>query len=100
MNGDHNMQTAVAYKAVLDNTQVTGPDYDKIKDKLGAEKSSEKLHLEDKSLELTKSSNDYFTLMPQEECDSTSKLDCDKIMLNNCYWGTTIIIQRKVYPML
>ena len=71
------MQTAVAcvnYKAVLDNTQVTGPDYDEIKDELGTEKSSEKLHLEDKSLELTKSSNNYFTLMPQEECDSTSKV--------------------------
>ena len=71
------MQTAVAcvnYKAVLDNTQVTGPDYDEIKDELGVEKSSEKLHLEDKSLELTKSSNNCFTLMPQEGCDSTSKV--------------------------
>ena len=74
VNGDHNMQTAVAYKDVFDSTQVTGPDYDEIKDELGAEKSSEKLHLEDKSLKLTKSSNDYFTLMPQEECDSTSKV--------------------------
>ena len=63
------MQNPVAcinHKAVLDNTQALSPDYDEIKDENYAEKSSEKLHLEDMSVELTKSSNDYFTLMPQE----------------------------------
>ena len=70
MNGAHGMQTAVnrvSYKAVLENAQTIGPDYDEIKDEpYYAVKSSEKLYLEDKSVELTKSSNDYFTLMPQE----------------------------------
>ena len=70
MNGAHGMQTAVNHvsnKAVLENAQTTGLDYDEIKDEPYAEKSSEKLHqLEDKSVELTKSSNNYFTLMPQE----------------------------------
>ena len=70
VNGAHGMQTAVnyvSYKAVLENAQTTGPDYDEIKDEPYAEKSSEKLHqLKDKSMELTKSSNNYFTLMPQE----------------------------------
>ena len=72
MNGDHGMhekQTAVAcvsYKAVLDNIQAISSDYDEIKDEPYAEKPPEKLHLEDKSVEFTKSSNDYFTLMPQE----------------------------------
>ena len=69
-NGDHNTQTITASgscKAVLDSVNVMGPDYDEIKDELYTEKSSEKLHqLEDKSMELTKSSNNYFTLMPQE----------------------------------
>ena len=69
MNGVQGMQTAVncvSNKAVLENAQTTGPDYDEIKDEPYAEKSSEKLYLEDKSMELTKSSNNYFTLMPQE----------------------------------
>ena len=69
-NGDHNTQTITgsgSCKPVLDGgVNVMGPDYDEIKDELYAEKSSEKLHLEDKSVELTKSSNNYFTLMPQE----------------------------------
>ena len=63
------MQTAVArvsYKAVLDNTQAISSDYDEIKDEPYAEKPAEKLHLEDKSVEFTKSNNDYFTLMSQE----------------------------------
>ena len=71
-NGDHNAQTimnsgSVSYRAVLDasNARVVGPDYDEIKDK---PYTSEKPlhHLEDKSVEFTKSSNEYFTLMPQE----------------------------------
>ena len=74
-NGDHNAQTitnsgSVSYRAVLDasNAQVMGPDYDEIKDEPYTEKSSEKLlrHFEDKSVEFIKSSNEYFTLMPQE----------------------------------
>ena len=75
-NSDHNGQIvmnsgSVSYRAVLDpsNTQVIGADYDEIKDELYTEKSSEKPlhHFEDKSVEFTKSSNEYFTLMPQEE---------------------------------
>ena len=69
MNGDQGMQTAVnyvSYKAVLKNAQTTGPDYDEIKDETYAEKSSEKVCLQDKCVELTKSINNYFTLMPQE----------------------------------
>jgi hypothetical protein len=73
-NGGHNAQTviitdSVSYKAVLDatNAQVIGPDYDEIRDDHHTEKSSEKpLHFEDRSVEFTKSRNDYFTLMPQE----------------------------------
>ena len=69
VNG-HGMQNPVAcinHKPVLDNTQAAlSPDYDEIKDENYAEKSSEKLHLEDASVELTKSSTNYFTLMPQE----------------------------------
>ena len=74
-NGDHNAQTiinsgSVSYRAVLDpsNARVIGPDYDEIKDEPYTEKSSEKPlhHFEDKSVEFTKSSNEYFTLMPQE----------------------------------
>ena len=75
-NGDHNAQSIInsgslSYRAVLDasNAQVIGPDYDEIKDELYTKKSSEKPlhHFEDKSVEFTKSSNEYFTLMPQEE---------------------------------
>lgn len=69
LNGNHGMQTAVdcvSYKAVLENARAMGSDYDEIKDEPYTETSSEKLHLEDKSVEFTKSSNDYFTLMPQE----------------------------------
>ena len=62
------IQTAVncSYEAVLKNAQTTGSDYDEIKDEPYAEKSPEKVHLEDKSVELTKSNIDYFTLMPQQ----------------------------------
>lgn len=59
----------MSYNAVLDatNAQVIGPDYDEIRDERYPEKSSEKpLHYEDRSVEFTKSRNDYFTLMPQE----------------------------------
>ena len=68
MNGAHGMQTTVncVSNKALENAQTTGPDYDEIKDEPYAEKSSEKLYLEDKSVELTKSSSNYFTLMPQE----------------------------------
>ena len=77
-NGIHDMQTVtacVSYKTVLDNAQALNSDYDEIKDELYfTEKSSEKLFLENKSLELIKSSNNYFTLTPQEEHDITSKV--------------------------
>ena len=75
-NGDHNAQIimnsgSVSYRAVLDvsNVEVIGADYDEIKDEPYTEKSSEKTlhHFEDKSVEFTKSSNEYFTLLPQEE---------------------------------
>ena len=70
-NGEYNAQTSsVSYKAVSNNAHLqapTGPDYDEIKDELPyVEESSEKVHLDDKSVEFTKSSNDYFTLMLQE----------------------------------
>ena len=74
-NGDHNAETimdsgSVGYKAILDasNARVIGPDYDKINDEQYIEKSSEKPlhHFDDKSVEFTKSSNECFTLMPQE----------------------------------
>ena len=69
-NGDHNAQIAtasVSCKAVLDNTHLMGPDYDEVKDEPYSEKPLEMVHIiEDKSVELTKSSIDYFTLMPQE----------------------------------
>ena len=76
-NGDHNAQIimnsgSMSYRAVLDasNVEVIGADYDEIKDEpYYTEKSSEKTfhHFEDKSVEFTKSRNEYFTLLPQEE---------------------------------
>ena len=75
-NGDHNAQTitnsgSMSHRAVLDvnNARVIGADYDEIKDEPYTEESSENPlhHFEDKSVEFTKSSNEYFTLMPQEE---------------------------------
>ena len=75
-NGDHHTQTitnsgSVSHRAILDasNARVIGPDYDEIKDEPYTDKLSEKPlhHFEDKSVEFTKSSNEYFTLMPQEE---------------------------------
>ena len=69
LNGNHGMQTAVdcvSYKAVLENAQAMGSDYDEIKDEPHTETSPEKHDIEDKSVEFTKSSNDYFTLMSQE----------------------------------
>ena len=77
MKGDHDTQTVVTStsdKAVFSNTQAIIPDYDEIKDESSTEKSSEKLHQEEKSLELTKPNNNYFTLMPQEEQESISKV--------------------------
>ena len=68
-----NIVASTSYKAVLDNTLATGPDYDEIKDEPGAEKSSEKLQ-EEKSVELTKSNNNYFTLVPPEDQESTSNV--------------------------
>ena len=61
-------------KGVPENA--VGPDYAEIKDELCTEKSSEKLHQEVKSLELTKSSNHYFILEhpPQEEHESISNV--------------------------
>ena len=78
VKGDHdnNMQNVVdsmGYKAVLDNTQATGPDYDEIKDEPSTEKPSERLQ-EEKSVELTKSSNNYFTLMPPEDQENISNV--------------------------
>ena len=77
-NGNHDMQTVtacVSYKTVLDSTQALNSDYDEIKDEqYYTDKSSEKLFLENKSPELTKSNNNYFTLTPQEEPDTTSKV--------------------------
>ena len=63
---------SVSYRAVLDasNVEMIGADYDEIKDEpYYTEKSSEKTlhHFEDKSVEFIKSSNEYFTLLPQEE---------------------------------
>ena len=75
-NGNHNAQIimnsgSVSYRAVLDasNVEMIGADYDEIKDEPYTEKSSEKTlhHFEDKSVEFIKSSNEYFTLLPQEE---------------------------------
>ena len=65
----HEKQTAMAcisYKAVLDNIQAISSDYNEIKDDPYAENPPEKVNTEDKSVEFTKSNNDYFTLMPQE----------------------------------
>ena len=76
MKGDHDAQnpvTSTSDKAVFSNTQAIVPDYDEIKDESSTEKSSEKLHQEEKSLETTKSNN-CFTLMPQEEQESISKV--------------------------
>ena len=78
MKGDHDTQnatTSTSDKAVtISNTQAIIPDYDEIKDESSTEKSSGKLHQEEKSLELTKPNNNYFTLMPQEEQESISKV--------------------------
>ena len=78
-NGNHNTQTitaSVSCKAVLDSVNVMDPDYDEIKDEPYAEKSSEKLYLEDESMELTKSNNNYFTLIPQEaQTESITKFN-------------------------
>ena len=78
IKGDHDSQTVVTSmsdKAVtFSNTQAIIPNYDEIKDESSTEKSPEKLHREEKSLELTKPNNNYFTLMPQEEQESISKV--------------------------
>ena len=78
MKGDHDAQTVVTStsdKAVtFSNTQAIIPDYDEIKDESSTEKLSEKLHQEEKFPELTKPNNNYFTLMPQEEQESISKV--------------------------
>ena len=74
-NGDHNAQSitnpgSLSHRAILDasNARVMGPDYDEIKDEPYTEKSFEKPlhHFKDKSVEFKKSSNENFTLMPQE----------------------------------
>ena len=57
---------------IPDNTAI-GPDYDEIKDEPNTEKSSEKLQ-EEKSVELTKLSNNYFTLMPPEDQENISNV--------------------------
>ena len=77
VKGDHdNMQNVVdstGYNAVLDNTQAAGPDYDEINDEPSTELSLEKLQ-EEKSVELIKSSNNYFTLMLPEDQENTSNV--------------------------
>ena len=78
MKSDHDTQnamTSTSDKAItVSNTQAIIPDYDEIKDGSSTEKSSGKLHQEEKSPELTKPNNNYFTLMPQEEQASISKV--------------------------
>ena len=67
-------KTNSSYKAALEHT--TGPDYDEIKET--TEITSEKL-LTEMSMELTKSSNNYFTLTehrPQEGPECTSNVVC------------------------
>ena len=92
-NDDHEAQTidSVSYKAVLDasNARVIGADYDEIKDEpyYNTEKSSETPlhHIEDESVEFTKSSNKYFTLMPQEaqaEAITNVNMLCLSIIIN------------------
>ena len=89
MKGDHDAQTVNVtstsdnLKAVtVSNTQAIIPDYDEIKDDPGTEKLSGKLHQEEKSVELTKTNNNYFTLMPQEEQESISKVH--SYIVHNC----------------
>ena len=78
MKGDHDAQNVVTVstsdKAVFSNKQAIIPDYDEIKDESNTEKLSEKLHQEKRSPELTKPNNNYFTLMPQDEQESISKV--------------------------
>ena len=75
-----NVMASTSCKAVLDNTD---SDYDEIKDEPGTEKSRE-MFQEEKSVELTKLTNNYFTLMPPEEQESTSNVtalfDCFRIL--------------------
>ena len=83
MTGGHDaltVMTSASEKTVnISNTQAITqvPDYDEIKDEPGTKEKppSEKLHQEEKSLELMKSNNNYFTLMPQEEQESISNVN-------------------------
>lgn len=82
VKGDYDMQNvgSTSSNIVLDSTlQATGPDYAEIKDEPSTEKLSEKLQDEEKSVELMKSSNNYFTLMPQEKQESTSNVTSELI---------------------
>ena len=85
VSDDHEMQTgvvSVSDKAVLDNSQATGPDYDEIKDDPHTKESSEKLLLEEKSVE---ESHNYHTLIPGEEQESNSKV---VYYFCECMWFT------------
>ena len=103
-NGHQNAQIvmnsgSVSYRAVLDtsNAQVIGEDYDEIKDELYTEKSSEKPldHFEDKSVEFTKSSNEYFTLLPQEaQAETITNVNMLCLSIVACY--STILWSSKL----
>ena len=99
MTGGHNAQTVMTIpseKTVnISNTQAITqvPDYDEIEDVPGTtEKPSEKLHQEEKSLELMKSNNNYFTLMPQEEQESISNVNLSVII------NFTVMCYAKNFP--
>ena len=71
----------IASQVVLDNTQATGPDYDEINDDPRTEKPIRELRPEEKSLE---KSNNYYTLIPDEEQASTSESKVLNFIMCTC----------------